>query len=64
VDEPADLALHLGWCLTAYHPMNHQPEVEDIDREDMPVEVGVVEREHKGMVLMRHWTDDGAGSHR
>jgi hypothetical protein len=53
-----------------YHPMNHQPEVEGMDREDsgmwenMTVGVGVVEREPKGMVLMRHWTGDGAMRHR
>jgi hypothetical protein len=42
------------------HPSNHRPEVEGIDREDtdmgedMTVEVEVVEREHEGVVLVRH----------
>jgi hypothetical protein len=27
--------------------------------EDIVVEVKVVEREREGMVLARHWTDDG-----
>jgi hypothetical protein len=27
--------------------------------EDIVVEVKVVEREREGMVLTRHWTDDG-----
>jgi hypothetical protein len=53
-----------------YHPMNHPLEVEGIDREDsdmeedMTVKVEVVEREHEGMVLARHWIDDGAERHR
>jgi hypothetical protein len=48
------------------HLMNHRPEVKGMDREDngmgedMMVEVKVVEREHVGMVLVRHWTSDGA----
>jgi hypothetical protein len=52
------------------HPSNHRPEVEGIDREDtdmgedMTVEVEVVEREHEGVVLVRHWTCDGAKRHR
>jgi hypothetical protein len=29
-------------------------------REDMTIEVEVVEREFEGMVLARHWTSDGA----
>jgi hypothetical protein len=33
-------------------------------REDMTVEVEVVEREHEGVVLMRHWIGDGAEMHR
>jgi hypothetical protein len=43
-----------------YHPMNHRLEVEDMNtedsgmREDMTVELEVVEREHRGMVLVRH----------
>jgi hypothetical protein len=47
-------------------PSNHRLEVEGIDREDsdmgkdMTVEMEVVEREHEGMVLVRHWTSDGA----
>jgi hypothetical protein len=43
-----------------YHPINHWLEVESIDkedsdtREDMTVDVEVVEREHDGVVLVRH----------
>jgi hypothetical protein len=43
-----------------YHPMNHRLEVESIDREDsdmkedMMVEVDVVERAHEDVVLERH----------
>jgi hypothetical protein len=53
-----------------YHLMNHRPEVESMDREysdmgaDMRVEVEMVEREHDSMVLVRHWTGDGAERHR
>jgi streptomycin 6-kinase len=53
-----------------YHPMNHRPEVEGMDMEDrgmgedMMVEVEVVEREPEGMVLVRHWTGNGAARHR
>jgi hypothetical protein len=49
---------------------NHRPEVEGIDREDSDmgedtaVVVEVVEREHKSVVLARHWTGDGAEMHR
>jgi hypothetical protein len=49
---------------------NHRLEVESIDREnsdmreDLTVEVEVVEREHEGVVLVRHWTGDGAEMHR
>jgi hypothetical protein len=52
------------------HPMNHRPEVEGMDREDsgmgedMMDKVEVVEKESEGMVLVRHWTDDGAARHR
>jgi hypothetical protein len=31
--------------------------------EDMTVEVKVVEREDEGVVLVRHWTGDGAERH-
>jgi hypothetical protein len=47
---------------------NHRLEVESIDREDsnmradMTVEVEVIER-HEGIVLVRHWTGDGAEMH-
>jgi hypothetical protein len=50
-----------------YHLMNHRSEVKGMDRgdngmgEDMTVEV--VEREHEGVVLVRHWTVDGAERH-
>jgi hypothetical protein len=36
------------------HPMNHRPEVEGMDREDMMDKVEVVEKESEGMVLVRH----------
>jgi hypothetical protein len=37
---------------------------EDSDmREDMTVEVEVIEREPDGVVLARHWTGDGATRH-
>jgi hypothetical protein len=48
---------------------NHRPEVEGINREDidmvedMTVEVEVIEREHEGVVLMRHWISNGAERH-
>jgi hypothetical protein len=32
--------------------------------EDMTVEMEMVEREHEGVVLVRHWTGDGAEKHR
>jgi hypothetical protein len=53
-----------------FHPMNHRPEVEGMDTvdtgigEDRAAELEVVEREPEGMVLVRHWTDDGAVRHR
>jgi hypothetical protein len=53
-----------------FHPMNHRPEVEGMDmvdigmREDKAAELEVVEREPKGVVLVRHWTSDGAARHR
>jgi hypothetical protein len=46
---------------------NHWPEVEGMDiqgmniMEDMTAEV--VEREHEGVVLVRHWIDDGVVRH-
>jgi hypothetical protein len=52
-----------------YHPINHRSAVVGMDREDsgmrkdMTVEVEVVEREHEGVVLMRHWTGDEAEMH-
>jgi hypothetical protein len=51
-------------------PLNHRPEMEGMDgedndmREDMTVEVEVVEREHEGVVLAKLWTDDRAERHR
>jgi uncharacterized protein YhfF len=42
-------------------------EVEGIDMiEDTmaEVDVEVVEREHEGVVLVKHWTDNGAERHR
>jgi hypothetical protein len=47
-----------------YHLMNHRSYVESMDMEDITVEVEVVEREHEGVVLTRHWTNDGAKRHR
>jgi hypothetical protein len=50
--------------------MNHRPKVEDMDmvdtgmREDRAFELEVVEREHEGVVLMRHWTGDEVVRHR
>jgi hypothetical protein len=38
-------------------PSKKRSEVEGMDMEDMMVEV--VEREHKSVVLVRHWIDDG-----
>jgi hypothetical protein len=52
-----------------YHPTNHRPEVEGIDREDsdmeedMTVEVEVIEREYKNVVLVRHLTSDRVEMH-
>jgi hypothetical protein len=51
-------------------PSKERLNVEDIDMEDidmvedMTTEVDVVEREHEGVVLMRHWIDDEAERHR
>jgi hypothetical protein len=50
--------------------MNHRLEVDGMDtmdtsmREDRAAELEVVERESKGVVSVRHWTDDGAARHR
>jgi hypothetical protein len=50
-------------------PSNHRSEVEDMNREendigeDMTVEVEVVEREHRNVVLTMQWTDDGVDMH-
>jgi hypothetical protein len=58
-----------GMDMVMEHLSNHWHELEDMDREDsdigedMMVEVGVVEREHEGVVLVRHWNDDGAERH-
>jgi hypothetical protein len=52
-----------------FHPMNHRSEVEGMDMvdtgmgEDRATELEVVEREPKGMVLVRHWTGAGAARH-
>jgi hypothetical protein len=48
-------------------PSKERPEVESIDMvEDMTVQVDVkvVEREHEGVVLAKHWIGDGAERHR
>jgi hypothetical protein len=61
---------HMDTMKEHYHLTNHRPELEGMDREDtimgedMTVEVEVVEREHEDVVLVRHWTGDGAERHR
>jgi hypothetical protein len=52
-----------GIKMVEERPSNHQPEVEGMDREDMMVEVEVVEREHEDVVLTRHCTGDRAEMH-
>jgi hypothetical protein len=53
-----------------FHSMNHGPKVEGMDTVDTGMEenrwaeLEVAEREPKGMVLVRHWTGDGAARHR
>jgi hypothetical protein len=53
-----------------FHPINHRPELEGIDTvdtsmgEDIAAELEVVKRELEGVVLTRHWIDDGAVRHR
>jgi hypothetical protein len=53
-----------------YHPMNHQAELEGMDREDsgmrenITVEVEVVGREPDDVMLTRHQINDGAARHR
>jgi hypothetical protein len=50
--------------------MDHRPEVEGMDTvntgmmEDRAAELEVVERDPEGVVLVRHWTGDGAARHR
>jgi hypothetical protein len=57
---------YLGVGCHNFHPMNHRPEVEGMDTvdtcigEDKAAELEVVKREPEGVVLVRHWTDDGA----
>jgi hypothetical protein len=52
-----------------FHLMNQRPEVEGMNTvdtsmgEDRAAELEVVEREPEGVVLVRHWTDDGAARH-
>jgi hypothetical protein len=52
-----------------FHPINHRPELEGIDMvdtsmgEDIAAELEVVKREPEGVVLTRHWIDDGAVRH-
>jgi hypothetical protein len=52
-----------GMDMVKERPSNHRLEVEDMDRADMTIEVELIEREHKGVVLERHWTGDGAERH-
>jgi hypothetical protein len=47
-----------------FHPMNHRSEVDSGMRENRTTEFEVVERKPECMVLVRHWTDDGAARHR
>jgi hypothetical protein len=53
-----------------FHLINHRPEVEGMYtvntgmREDRAAELDVIEREPKGVVLVRHCIDDGAARHR
>ncbi len=53
-----------------FHPRNHRSEVDGMDivgsgmGEDRTAELKVVEREPEGVVLARHWTDDGVARHR
>jgi hypothetical protein len=47
-----------------FHPMNHRSEVDSGMRENRTAELEVVERKPECMVLVRHWTDDGAARHR
>jgi hypothetical protein len=53
-----------------FHSINQRPEVEGMNTvdtgmgEDRAAELEVVEREPEGVVLVRHWTDDGAARHR
>jgi hypothetical protein len=57
-----------GTDMVEEHPSNHQPDVDGIDRDDIDMvedmTVEVVERQHKGVVLARHWIGDGAERHR
>jgi hypothetical protein len=52
-----------------FYPMNHRPEVKDMNtvdtgmRKDRATKLEVVERELEDVVLVRHWTDDGAVRH-
>jgi hypothetical protein len=58
-----------GMDMVEERSMNHRPEVEGIDKndinivEDMTMEMKVVEREHKDVVLMKHWIGNGAERH-
>jgi predicted hydrolase (HD superfamily) len=64
VDEASDLALHLGWYLTAFHQWKRLNTVDTSMGEDRAVELEVVEREPKSVVLARHWIGDEAVMHR
>jgi hypothetical protein len=51
-----------------FHPINYRLEVEgmdmvDTDMGDEVTELEVVEREPEGVVLVRHWTSNGAARH-
>jgi hypothetical protein len=64
VDGASDLALYLGWYLIASHQWKRLNTVDTGMGEDRAVELEVVEREPKSVVLMRHWTGDEAVMHR
>jgi hypothetical protein len=64
-----DMDMVEGMDMVEVRPSNHRLGVEGMDRvdsdigENMTVEVEVVEREHEGVVLVSHWTGDGAERH-
>jgi hypothetical protein len=52
-----------GMDMVEEHPTKEWSEIEGLDMvEDTTAEV--IEREHEGVVLVKHWIDDGAERHR